>query len=322
MAATKTPVAATLPTAREWPRLPLAEWLATYETLHRWVQIVGKTRLALAPFMNHWWHGALYVTPWGLTTSSMPTDGRAIDAEFDFVNHELTVRDSGGETRTIELEKKSVADFYGEWIELLRGLDVDVRIWPRPNEIADATPFPADREHASYDADAVGRWFRALSSVDHVLKEFRGRFVGKSSPVHFWWGGFDLACTRYSGRRAPPHPGGIPNCPNYVMREAYSHECISAGWWPGTPESPVAEAAVYAYAYPEPAGCAAAHIRPAAAFYHHELREWILPYDSVRTAPDPSAAIMAFLDSTYEAAATLGGWDVDALAIEPVQGNR
>ncbi len=272
--------------------------------------------------MNHWWHSALYVTPWGLTTSSMPTNGRAIDAEFDFVNHELTVRHSGGETRTIELEKKSVADFYGEWFELLRGLDVDVRIWPRPNEIADATPFAADREHASYDADAVGRWFRALSSVDHVLKEFRGRFVGKSSPVHFWWGGFDLACTRFSGRRAPPHAGGIPNCPTYVMREAYSHECISAGWWPGTPGSPVAEAAFYAYAYPEPVGCASARIRPAAAFYHPELREWILPYDAVRTAPDPSAAITAFLESTYEVAATLGGWDVDALAVAPVKTSR
>ncbi len=321
VAARKTPAAAPT-TPDEWPRLALAEWLPTYETLHRWVQIVGKTRLVLEPFMNHWWHTALYVTPRGLTTSSMPADGHAIDAEFDFVDRALTVRDSGGETRRIELERKSVADFYGQWRELLRGLDVDARIWPRPNEIADATPFAADRAHASYDAEAVARWFRALASVDLVLKEFRGRFVGKSSPVHFWWGGFDLACTRYSGRRAPPHPGGIPNCPDYVMREAYSHECISAGWWPGTAGSPVAEAAVYAYAYPEPAGCAAARIRPAAAFYHPEMHEWILPYETLRTGSDPAGAIMAFLESTYEAAATLGGWDVDAFAIEPVVTNR
>ncbi len=297
----------------QWPRLVLDEWLPTCETLHRWVQVVGKTRLALAPYMNHWWHCALYVTPLGLTTSSMPADGRAIDAQFDFVNHELMVRASDGEIRKIALEKKSVAEFYTEWRELLRALDVDVRIWPRPNEIADATPFADDRVHASYDAESVRRWFRALSNVDRVLKEFRGRFIGKASPVHFWWGGFDLACTRFSGRRAPPHPGGIPNCPDYVMREGYSHECISAGWWPGTAGSPVAEAALYAYVYPEPPGCAAASIRPASAFYHPEMREWILPYEAIRSASDPDGAIVAFLESTYEAAATLGGWDIDAL---------
>lgn len=316
MAATKAPLAATLSRTQAWPRLELAEWLPTYRTLHRWVQIVGKTRLALAAFQNHWWHCALYVTPWGLTTSTMPRDGRAIDAEFDFVHHRLAVRASSGETGRIKLESKSVADFYAEWRELLRVLGVDARIWPRPNEIADATPFADDRTHASYDAEAVSRWFRALSNVDRTLERFRGRFIGKSSPVHFWWGGFDLACTRFSGRRAPPHPGGVPNCPDYVMREAYSRECISAGWWPGTAESPVAQAAFYAYAYPEPAGCAAASIRPASAFYHPEMREWILPYETVRRAPDPDAAIMEFLESTYEAAATLGGWDIGALAVD------
>jgi len=319
---TKAPVVPAAQPPLEWPPLALGDWLPTYATLHRWVQIVGKTRLALAPFVNHWWNSALYVTPRGLTTSSMPVDGRAIDAEFDFVNHVLIARGSDGAARTIELEKKSVSDFYRQWRGLLGDLGVEVRIWPRPNEIADATPFAIDRAHASYDAESVRRWFGALSSVDRVLEEFRGRFIGKASPVHFWWGGFDLACTRFSGRRAPPHPGGIPNCPTYVMREAYSHECISAGWWPGTAESPVAEAALYAYAYPEPAGCAAARIRPAAAFYHREMREWILPYETIRNEADPSGSIMAFLESTYEAAATLAGWDLDAFAVESVKKNR
>jgi hypothetical protein len=319
---TKAPVVPAASPPPEWPPLALDEWLPTYATLHRWVQIVGKTRLALAPFVNHWWHSALYVTPLGLTTSSMPTDGRAIDAEFDFVNHVLTARASDGEVRTIELEKKSVADFYREWRELLGELGVEVRIFPRPNEIADATPFATDRAHGSYDAESVRKWFEALSSVDRVLKEFRGRFIGKVSPVHFWWGGFDLACTRFSGRRAPPHPGGIPNCPDYVMREGYSHECISAGWWPGTAGSPVAEAALYAYAYPEPAGTAAASIQPAAAFYHPEVREWILPYDAIRNASDPSGSIMAFLESTYKAAATLGRWDIEALAVDLAKKDR
>jgi hypothetical protein len=296
-----------------WPPLPLNAWLPTYSTLHRWVQIVGKTRLVLAPFENHWWHCALYVTARGLTTSSMPYDGRAIDAEFDFLNDVLVVRDSGGETLRIELEGRSVADFYAEWRRLMRALHMDVRITGKPNEIPDATRFADDRAHASYDRAPVENWFRALTQADRVLKQFRGGFVGKSSPVHFWWGAFDLACTRYSGRRAPPHPGGIPNCPDYVMREAYSHECISAGWWPGSPGSPIEEPAFYAYAYPEPSGCATASIRPAAAFYHPEMREWILPYEAVRSAPDPDAAVLDFLESTYESTASLAAWDTAAL---------
>ena len=317
VAAVQAPLAAAASPSQEWPGLELAEWLPTYATLHRWVQIVGKTRLVLAPFVNHWWHSTLYVTPLGLTTSSMPYDGRAMDAEFDFLNHVLTVRVSSDEIGQIELEDKSVSAFYAEWRALLVSLGVPVRIVPRPNEVADATPFADDRIHASYDRAAVDRWFRALSSVDRVLKEFRGRFGGKASPVHFWWGGFDLACTRYSGRSAPRHPGGIPNCPDYVMYEAYSRECISAGWWPGTAGSPVSEAAFYAYAYPEPDGCAAAPVRPSAAFYHREMREWILPYEAVRNSPDPEASVRAFLETTYAAAATLGGWDTAALAVEP-----
>jgi hypothetical protein len=296
-----------------WPALSLAEWLPTYATLHRWTQIVGKTRLGLAPFENHWWHCPLYVTARGLSTSPMPYRGGVVEIEFDLLSDLLLARTSGGETRSLKLEDKSVADFYHEYRAMLAALDVDVRITPTPNEVPDATPFPKDHAHATYDGDATRRWWHALIQADRMLKRFRGDFAGKSSPSHFWWGGFDLACTRFSGRPAPPHPGGIPNCPLYVMREAYSRECISAGWWPGTAGSPVAEPAFYAYAYPEPAGCDVAPITPAAAFYHQEMREWILPYDAVRAARDPDAMILEFLESTYGTAAALGGWDVAAL---------
>jgi hypothetical protein len=299
----------------EWPALPLTGWLASYETLHRWVQIVGKTRLGLAPFENHWWHCAFYVTPVGLSTSSMPygepNHRRAIDAEFDFLNHIVTVRTTAGEARCLALENRSVADFYESWLGLLDILDVNVRIYGRPNEIEDATPFAEDHRHSTYDRDAVGRWFRALSQADRALKRFRGRFTGKSSPVHFWWGGFDLACTRFSGRRAPPRSGGIPNLPDYVVRESYSQECMSAGWWPGTAGTQCEEAAFYAYAYPEPRGCAAAAVEPAAAYYHSDMQEWILPYDEVRRSPDPEAQITRFLETTYDAAARLADWTGD-----------
>jgi hypothetical protein len=296
-----------------WPPLALDEWLPTYETLHRWTQIVGKTRLGLAPFENHWWHCVLYVTARGLTTSPMPYRGGVVEIELDLLADVIAARTSGGETRSLRLESRSVADFYAEYRAMLAALDVDVRISPTPNEMLDATPFPNDRAHATYDGDAVRRWWRALVQADRLLKRFRGGFAGKCSPSHFWWGGFDLACTRFSGRRAPPYTGVIPNCPSYVMREAYSRECISAGWWPGMAGSPVAEPAFYAYAYPEPAGCSAAPIGPPAAFYHPEMREWILPYDAVRTADDPDAMVMQFLESTYDTAATLGGWDVAGL---------
>src|SRR5437868_4567315 len=257
-----------LKTETAWSRLALDEWAPTQSTLHRWTQIVGKTRLALAPMQNHWWQVVLYLTSRGLATSPMPIGDRTLDIEFDFLDHQLVARTSDGDTRTLPLAPRSVADFYDEYMAMLRSLGVAPRIRPVPVEIADVTPFSEDRVHASYDAEAAQRCWRVLLGADRVLKEFRGRFTGKSSPSHFFWGSFDLACTRFSGRRAPPHPGGVPNCPDYVMLEAYSRECISAGWWPGTVGSPVEEPAFYAYSYPEPPGCADAPIRAADATYN------------------------------------------------------
>jgi hypothetical protein len=297
-----------------WPRLPLAEWQDTYETLHRWLQIVGKTRLALAPARNHWWHASLYLTARGLTTSAMPHDGRLVDIELDFIDHVLVARTSEGATRTMPLRAMTVADFHRDYLALLGSLGVVPRIWPVPNELPDALPFPDDRIHRSYDPDAAHRCWRILAQSDRVLKRFQSDFVGKCSPSHFWWGAFDLACTRFSGRPGPRHPGGIPNLPDEVAHEAYSHECISAGWWPGSAAMGVAEPAYYAYIYPEPPGCPDAPVRPAAARWHAGLHEWILPYEAVRTASDPDAELMAFLQSSYEAAARLGGWDLAALA--------
>jgi hypothetical protein len=294
-----------------WPPLPLADWRDTYETLHLWTQIVGKTRLALAPMQNHWWQVVLYVTTRGLCTSPMPYGTRTVEIDFDFVDHMLVARTSDGATRSLPLQPQSVAEFYGEYMSLLRSLGIELSIYPVPTEMVDVIPFAQDRQHASYDARTTHACWRALVQADRVLKEFRGRFIGKCSPVHFWWGSFDLACTRFSGRRAPLHPGGIPNCPDYVTHEAYSHECISAGWWPGG--WGVDEPAFYAYAYPEPAGCADATVRAAGAYYDVRLHEWILPYEAVRTAPHPGAAVMKFLQSTYDIAADLGGWDRAAL---------
>jgi uncharacterized protein DUF5996 len=294
-----------------WPRLPLEEWQSTFATLQLWTQIVGKTRLRLSPTQNHWWHCTLYLTSRGLGTSPIPYGDRTFEIEFDFLDHQLVVRTSDGETRTLPLVPRTVADFYREYLALLHSLGFEVRIHPVPNEIADVIPFAEDRVHASYDRDAAQRCWRVLVHADRVLKEFRGRFIGKCSPVHFWWGGFDLACTRFSGRRAPTHPGGFPNLPDYVTREAYSHECISAGWWPGG--GPIPEPAFYAYAYPEPPGCPEAAVRPAAARYDLTMHEWILPYDALRDAADPDAALMEFLQSTYDAAAGLGAWDRAAL---------
>jgi len=296
-----------------WPDLSLDKWAPTYATLHRWVQIVGKTRLWLAPFENHWWHCALYVTVRGLSTSPMPYGGGTVEIEFDFLDDVLRARTSGGQARSLTLENKSVAEFYGEYRAMLAALHVDVRIHPTPNEILDATPFPDDHAHATFDGNAVRNWWHALTQADRAFKQFRGGFAGKCSPSHFWWGGFDLACTRFSGRRAPEYPGHVPNTPDYVMREGYSRECISAGWWPGGPGWPVTEPVFYAYAYPEPAGCKVAPIGPSAATYQAEMGEWILPYEVVRAAGDPDALIAEFLESTYQTAATLGGWDIEAL---------
>lgn len=296
-----------------WPRLPLAEWHETYATLHRWTQMVGKTRLALAPMQNHWWQVTLYLTARGLGTSAIPDRQRSFEIEFDFIDHALIARTSDGATRTMPLRPRPVAEFYADYVSMLRSLDVATRIWPVPVEMADALPFPEDRLHATYDADAAHRCWRVLAQVDRVLKTFRSGFVGKCSPSHFWWGAFDIACTRFSGRRAPRHPGGIPNCPDRVAIEAYSHECISAGWWPGNVGGAMEEPAFYAYAYPVPDGCSAARVRPAAASYHPTLREWVLPYEAVRTSADPDRDLLEFLTSTYDAAAELAAWDREAL---------
>jgi len=291
-----------------WPALPLAGWGDSYETLHRWLQIVGKTMLHFAPMQNHWWQTALRLTPRGIGTSSMPDGIREFDIELDFIDHLLVVRTSDGATRTMHLSPRSVADFHREYLATLESLDIHPHIWPVPVEMADTLRFDEDRIHASYDAEAVHRCWRALAESDRVLKLFRGRFIGKSSPSQLWWGGFDLAYTCFSGRRAPPHPGGAPNTPAYVNLEAYSHECMSVGWWPGSVGS-VEEPVFYAYGYPEPPGSAGAPIEPADAYYHTGMREWILPYDAVRRAPDPDAALLAFCESTYSAVAELGHWD-------------
>ena len=299
--------------AAVWPRLPLGEWEATYATLHRWLQIVGKTRLALAPMQNHWWQSTLYLSARGLTTSPIPYGDREFEVELDFIDHLLAVRTSDGERRGIPLEPHSVADFYRRYMALLTAMDIEFDMWPAPNEVADATPFAEDEAHASYDPDAAHRCWRILAQTDRVLKEFRGRFIGKSSPSHVWWGGFDISCTRFSGRTAPRHPGGIPHLPDSVTVEGYSHECISAGWWPGLIGGPVAEPAFYAYSYPVPAGCDAAPVKPEAAYYHPQMGEWILPYEAVRAAADPRGMLLDFLQSTYEAAADLAKWDRPAL---------
>lgn len=294
-----------------WPPLPLDAWQDTLATLQRWTQMVGKTRLALAPMTNHFWQVALYLTARGLTTSPMAAGARTLDIELDFVDHVLEIRTSEGASREMQLAPRSVADFFREYSALLRSLEVDAKLWPVPSEMPDTLPFTDDVEHRSYDAGAARRCFQVLLQADRLLKEFRGAFLGKCSPVHFWWGGFDLSCTRFSGRRAPRHPGGIPNLPDWVTRESYSHECISAGWWPGG--GLLREPAFYAYSYPEPAGLPDASIRPREAYYHRELREFILPYQAVRSAPRPDELVRAFLQSTYESAADLAGWDREAL---------
>ncbi len=294
-----------------WPALPLADWQDSYATLHMWMQIVGKTRLALAPMENHWWQCTLHLTDHGLGTTPMPSGIRLLTVDFDFIDHVLVLRTDDGASRRLRLEPQTVARFHARYTAALRELGIELRMLARPVEVERAIPFAEDVEHASYDAAAVQRWWRAVAQADRVFKRFRSGFLGKQSPVHFFWGSFDLAVTRFSGRPAPRHPGGAPNCADYVMVEAYSHECISAGFWPGG--GPVEEAAFYAYAYPEPEGYSTRAVLPAAAYYHPKAREFILPYDAVRTAPDPDGAVLAFLESTYEAAADLGHWDRAAL---------
>jgi hypothetical protein len=294
-----------------WPSLPLSEWKDSLATLHRCLQIVGKTRLALAAPLNHWWHVTLYLTARGLTTSPMPYGVRSFEVELDFIDHNLLVRTNEGATRALALVSRTVADFYREYTGLLDSLGFRIKLRPIPSEMEDTEPFTDDRRHFAYDPDYVSRCWKILSRTDRVFQQFRGRFLGKCSPVHFFWGGFDVACTRFSGRTAPPHPGGVPNFPDWAARGAYSHECISAGWWPGG--GPLTEASFYSYCYPEPAGFAQAAVQPEGAFYHPELREFILPYDTVRLAPNPEKTLLQFLQTTYEAGATLGRWDRQAL---------
>jgi hypothetical protein len=292
----------------EWPALPYAAWKDTRDTLHLWTQIVGKIRLALTPWINHSWHVALYLTARGLTTSPIPYDGREFQIDFDFIDHVLWIRTSDGHFRQLMLAPMPVAQFHAELLAALAELGIEVRINTMPNEIADAIPFDRDRVHASYDREYAARFWRVLLGAHRVLALFRTRFLGKVSPVHFFWGSFDLAVTRFSGRLAPPHPGGVPHLPDAVAREAYSHEVSSAGFWPGG-GGPVDYAAFYSYAYPAPEGFASAAVRPAQAFFSQELGEFLLPYEAVRTAPDPERTLMEFLQTTYNAAADLGRWD-------------
>ncbi|UJA21907.1 hypothetical protein HJD18_08475 [Thermoleophilia bacterium SCSIO 60948] len=289
------------------------DWTDTRDTLHMWTQIVGKLRLANAPMVNHWWQTALYVSPRGLTTTAIPNGTGIFDAELDFVDHVLWFRTDDGDERVIDLEPKSVADFYGEVSEALAELEIDAPILPRPVEVPDATPFPEQTAPGAYDPEATNLFWRQLIQADRVMSAFRGHFIGKVSPVHFFWGAMDMAVTRFSGRDAPRHPGGAPNCGDWVMVEGYSHELSSAGFWPGGD----GEGMFYAYAYPEPDGFQEHAITPSEAFYYAEGGQFVLPYEAVRTADDPDATLMGFLQTTYEAAAIHGNWDRDRLEDDP-----
>jgi hypothetical protein len=305
-------------TASAWPVLkPVDEWRDALTTLHMWTQVVGKIRLALSPPVNHSWGIALYVTTRGLTTSPIPQGERSLAIDFDFVDHRLIVTTSEGSERSFTLQPMSVADFFAKTMAALRDLDIQVHIFSRPVEVVEAIPFERDHKHASYDADAAHSFWRAMVQVQRVFTDFRARFIGKVSPVHFFWGAFDLAVTRFSGRTAPRHPGGIPNCADRVMVEAYSHELSSAGFWPGQGLGGREEAAFYAYAYPSPPGFKDQPVRPAAAFFHPTLGEFVLPYEAVRSAADPDQALLSFLQTTYEAAANLAQWDRRALERSP-----
>ena len=285
-----------------WPSLSSPAWPDTLATLHMWMQMVGKVRLALSPRVNHWWGVALYLTARGLTTSPIPYGDAAFEITFDFINHTLVIETDDGRQRTISLAPRSVADFYAEFLRALDGLQIRVHIWPMPVEVPTPIRFSEDHVHSAYDADSAHRWWRALLQAEAVMYEFRARFIGKCSPVHFWWGGFDLAVTRFSGSRAPERPDA-----DAMTREGYSHEVISAGLWPGG--GAMQEAAFYAYAAPEPPGFKTARVGPSGAFYSPDFNEYFIRYEDVRRAPSPRAALLDFLQSTYEAAAELGGWN-------------
>lgn len=294
-----------------WPRLPLKEWQDTYATLHMWTQIVGKVRLAQAPMLNHWWQVPLYVTTRGLTSSPIPYGSDSFEISFDFLGHQLRVQTSNDVIRTLALGPRSVADFYREYMATLQALGLKIKIWTMPVEVPDPIPFDADHQHHSYVPEQARRFCCILRQADRVFQRFRSGFLGKSSPVHFFWGSFDLAVTRFSGRPAPPHPGGIPHMADWVTRLAYSHEVSSCGFWPGG--GPVPEPVFYAYAYPEPDGFKNYNVRPGTAYYSNEMHEFILPYESVRQARNPDAMLLDFAQSTYVAAAELGRWDRKAL---------
>jgi hypothetical protein len=288
--------------AEAWPALPLSEWADTYATIHMYSQVVGKVRLALSPRVNHWWEVPLYVSSRGLTTSPIPYQRGIFEIQFDFIDHKLDVITNGGEKRSLPLVPRTVADFYAEFMNMLRSLGIDVKIWPMPAELPNPVRFDQDRIHASYDPVYVHRFWRILVTVDAIFKEFRARFLGKSSPVHFFWGSFDLAVTRFSGRRAPERPGA-----DSITREAYSHEVISVGFWPGGGD--MKGAAFYAYAAPEPPGFGDRLVLPAKAYYSKQMSEFFLMYDDVRESPSPRDALLDFCQSTYEAGADLGKWD-------------
>jgi hypothetical protein len=294
-----------------WPELPTAAWRDTCATLQLWTQIAGKIRLTQSPWLNHSWHVALYVTPRGLTTSPIPDGTRTFQLDFDFIDHVLRISASDGAQRQFALAGHSVASFYAAVLAALKELGIAVAIDETPNELPEPIRFSQDTVHASYDPDAVGRFHRILVNCDRVFKQFRTGFLGKASPVHFFWGSFDLAVTRFSGRPAPRHPGGVPNLPDAVAHEAYSHEVSSAGFWPGG--GAIDYPAFYSYAYPAPSGFRETRVKPDAAFFSEALGEFILPYDAVRTASDPDKALLDFLQSTYEAAANSAKWDRDAL---------
>lgn len=295
-----------------WPELPDPdEWQETLNTVHLWSQIIGKIRLENMPWINHSWHVPLYVSSRGLTTSMIPHENGGFEIEFDFLNHRLEIRKVNHESVSFALNALSVADFYHRTLEQLSQLGLETKIYPKPVELPDPIqPFPGNTKKISYDADTMHRFWLALTRVHRVFTQFRAKFVGKVSPVHFFWGAFDLALTRFSGRTAPKHPGGVPNCPDWVMEESYSHELSSAGFWSG---SGYGEPAFYAYAYPEPDGFRDSTITPKEAHYHEELGEYLLPYRAVRNAPDPDQTLLDFLQSTYEAAAINGKWNREAL---------
>ncbi len=294
-----------------WPSLPLEEWQDTYATLHLWMQIAGKIRLVQTPWVNHGWHVTLYTTATGLTTSFIPYETRAFQINFDFIDHRLVIQSTDGRGAAFALEPQSVSTFYRRLFNELAALDFHVKIYGRPNEIPDCIPFDEDETHRAYDPEYANRFWRILIQAERIFTEFRARFIGKNSPIHFFWGGPDLAVTRFSGRRAPLHPGGIPNLPDWVTREAYSQEVSSCGFWPGG--DPIAYPVFYSYAYPAPAGFSEAKVAPSEAFYSDELGEFLLPYDVVRKSPDPDATLLEFLQTTYVAAADLGKWDRQSL---------